>query len=132
MTPYGLCNAGATYQRMIDMNLSVLSTTRVLALDDIILFNRSYKEHRNQLTEVLGVLRKHNISLNLSKCAFARKEVDFLGYHLSPEGVKPQRRLTNDIRTFPRPSTRKDLKRFLGLTSYYREFIPMFAEISSP
>ena len=133
VTPYGLCNAGATYQRMIDMNLSGLSSTRVLAyLDDIILFSRSYEEHRNQLTEVLGVLRNHNISLNLSKCAFAMKEVDFLGYHLSPEGVKPQRRLTDDIRTFPRPSTRKDLKRFLGLTSCYREFLPMFAEISSP
>ena len=66
MTPYGLCNAGATYQRMIDMNLSGLSTTRVLAyLDDIILFSRSYEEHRNHLTEVLGVLRNHNISLCL-------------------------------------------------------------------
>ena len=60
------------------------------------------------------------------------KEVDYLGYHLSPEWVKPQKRLTDAICTFPRPSTRKDLKRFLGLTSYYREFIPMFAEISSP
>ena len=55
-------------------------------LDDITLFSRSYEEHHNQLTELLGVLRKHNISLNLSKCAFVMKEVDFLGYHLSPEG----------------------------------------------
>ena len=99
---------------------------------DITLFCRSDEEHRNQLTEVLDVLRKHNISLNLSKCPFVMKGADFLGYHLSPEGVKPQRRLTDVIRTFPRPSTSKDLKCVLRLTSYYREFIPMFTEISSP
>ena len=133
VTPYGLCNAGAMYQRMIDLNMSGLSTTRILAyLDDMILFSRSYGEFRKQLLEILECCRRNNISLNLSKCAFAMTEVDFLGYHLSSEGVKPQKRLTDAIRNFARPSTKKDLKRFLGLASYYREFISMFAEIASP
>ena len=133
VTPYGLCNAGATYQRMIDLSLSGLSTTRVLAyLDDIVIFSRTIDSHYHQLHEVLECLRKHNITLNLSKCSFAMNRVDFLGYTLSAAGVQPQERLTEAIRNFTRPSTKKALKRFLGLSSYYRDFIPMFAEISSP
>ena len=68
----------------------------------------------------------------LSKCAFAMNQVDFLGYTLSTDGVQPQKRLTEAIRNFQRPSTKKEVKRFLGMASYYRDFIPMFAEISSP
>ena len=133
VTPYGLCNAGATYQRMMDLSLSGLSMVRVLAyLDDIALFSISIEEHKSQLRELLECLRSCNISLNLSKCAFAMKEVDFLGYSLSAGGIKPQRRLTEAIRTFPRPTNRKELKRFLGMSNYYRNFIPMFADIAAP
>ena len=110
VTPYGLCNAGATYQRMMDLSLSGLSTSRILAyLDDIIIFSRSLKEHFGQLKEILECLRKRNITLNLSKCAFAMKEVDFLGYSLSSEGVKPQKRLTDAIKNFPQPTNKKEV-----------------------
>ena len=133
VTPYGLCNAAASYQRMIDINLSGLSTSRILAyLDDIALFSRTYDEHLQQLSEVLDCLSKCGISLNLSKCRFAMEKVDFLGYHLSRDGVKPQERLTQAIETFPRPTSKKEVKRFLGLCNYYRDFIPMFAEIANP
>ena len=133
VTPYGLCNAGATYQRMMDLHLSGLSTTRVLAyLGDVVIFSRTMEEHYDQLKEVVACFRKHNITLNLAKCAFAMNEVDFLGYNISNDGIKPQKRLTDVIREFPHPSTKKELKRFLGITSYYRDFIPMFANISAP
>ena len=133
VTMYGLCNAGATYQRMIDVSLSGLSTTRVLAyLDDIVIFSRMFESHYRQLHEVLECLRKHNITLNLSNCAFAMNRVTFLGYTLSADGVQPQKRLTDAIHNFARPTTKKEIKRFLGLASYYRDFIPMFADISSP
>ena len=133
VTPYGLCNAGATYQRMMDLSLSGLSLLRILAyLDDIALFSCNLEEHKKQLRELLECLRKCNISLNLSKCAFAMQEVDFLGYSLSAEGIKPQKRLTEAIRTFPRPTNRKELRRFLGMSNYYRNFIPMFADIAAP
>ena len=133
VTPFGLCNAGATYQRMMDLSLSGLSTLRILAyLDDIALFSSSLAEHKKQLRELLECLRRCNISLNLPKCAFAMQEVDFLGYSLSAEGIKPQKRLTEAIRTYPRPNNRKELKRFLGMSNYYRNFIPMFADIAAP
>ena len=133
VTPYGLCNAGATYQRMMDLSLSGLSMLRILAyLDDIALFTSTLAEHKSQLRELLDCLRHCNISLNLSKCAFAMKQVDFLGYSLSADGIKPQKRLTDVIRTFPHPRSRKELKRFLGISNYYRNFIPMFADIAAP
>ena len=133
VTPYGLCNAGATYQRMMDLSLSGLSTTHVLAyLDDIVIFSRSIESHYRQLNEVLECLRNNNITINLSNCSFAMDQVDFLGYTLSDKGVQPQKRLTEAILNFQRPSTRKELKRFLGLSNFYRDFIPKFAEISAP
>jgi hypothetical protein len=77
----------------------------------------------------LGRLRECNISLNLSKCAFAKKEVDYLGYPLSSDGIKPQQRLTDAIRNFPMPN---DRKAFLCVSNYYRDFIPMYADVCSP
>lgn len=133
VTPYGLCNAGASYQRMMDISLSGLSMFKILTyLDDIVIFSRSLEEHEKQLEMLLERLRRCNISLNLSKCSFAMKEVDFLGYSLNGDGVKPQKRLTDAIRNFPTPNTKKELKRFLGISNYYRDFIPMYADISSP
>ena len=133
VTPYGLCNAEATYQRMMDLTMAGLSSKRVLAyLDDLVIFSTSLHSHLTQLREVLDLLRKANINLNLSKCAFVMSEVDFLGYALSEKGVQPQKRLTDAIRNFEQPADKKQLKRFLGLASYYRDFIPVFAEISAP
>ena len=95
MTPYGLCNAGATYQRMLDLSLSGLSTKRVLAyIDDLLIFSTSLHSHLVQLREVLECLRQANISLNLSKCVFAMHEVEFLGYSFS-DCLMPFEILTN-------------------------------------
>ena len=133
VTPYGLCNAGASYQRMMDLSLSGLSIYKILAyLDDIVVFSRTLEEHHRQLEELLGRLRKCNISLNLSKCAFAMQEVDYLGYTLSAAGIKPQKRLTDAIRNYPTPTNKKELKRFLGISNYYRDFIPMYSNVGAP
>ena len=133
VTPFGLCNAGASYQRMIDLSLSGLSVLKILAyLDDIVIFSQTIDEHCEQLRELFERLRQCNISLNLSKCAFAMKEVDYLGYTLSSDGIKPQQRLTDTIRNFPVPNDRKALKRFLGVSNYYRDFIQMYADVCAP
>ena len=133
VTPYGLCKAGASYQRMMDLSLSGLSMFKILSyMDDIVIFSTSLGEHLQQLEMLLETLRKCNISLNLSKCSFAMQEVDYLGYTLTSEGIKPQTRLTDAIRCFPAPTTKKELKRFLGISNYYRDFISMYADISAP
>ena len=133
VTPYGLCNAGASYQRMIDICLSGLPPNRILAyMDDIVVFSKTFSEHLKHLEQVFHRLQHSGISLKLSKCVFASEKVDFLGFELSTIGIRPQSRLTDAIRAFSWPSTRKELKSFLGLAGFYRAFIPNFADISKP
>ena len=77
-------------------------------------------------------LRMANISLKLSKCVFGSDSVDFLGYNLSRNGIKPQKYLLEAITNFHTPENRKEVKRFLGMTGFYRAFVKYFSEISYP
>ena len=131
--PFGLSNSGATYQRMMDMCLSGLPTDKVLSyMDDIVVFNCNFKDHIRDLKAVFDCLRSAKVSLKASKCVFADTKVDFLGFELSVDGIKPQHRLTEAIVKFPQPETKKELRRFLGMAGFYRAFIKDFATISQP
>ena len=133
VTPYGLSNAGSSYQRMMDMCLSGLPYHRILAyMDDIVIFSRTFEEHLKELETVFEKLSEANITLKSSKCVIASREVDFLGYRLSAEGIKPQERLVSAITEFKRPEKRKEVKSFLGLAGFYRNFIPKFSDIARP
>ena len=91
VTTFGLCNAGASYQRLIDITLSGLPSDRILAyMDDIVIFSRSFREHFTDIEQIFNRLRDSGISLKLSKCVFASTKVDFLGFELSKEGIRPQ------------------------------------------
>ena len=133
VTAYGLCNAGASYQRMMDVCLSGLPSDRILAyMDDIVIFSKYFDEHLSAIGLVFSRLRSANISLKASKCVFAAENVDFLGYNLSSNGIKPQKRLTTAIEQFRRPENRKEVRRFLGLAGFYRNFIEGFGDIAHP
>ena len=94
--------------------------------------NKTFEEHLSSLRDVLLKLRDSGITLKLSKCIFASGNVDFLGYNLSRDGIKPQERLTEAIKDFKVPENKKELKRFLGMASFYRNFISEFSNISKP
>ena len=131
--PFGFCNAGATYQRLMDLSLAGLPNSRVLAyMDDVVIFSYTFAEHMKSLREVFDRFREAGITLKPSKCRIAFEEVDFLGFVLSRDGIKPQKDLTNAIRDFTRPNNVKELKRFLGIVGFYRQFIPEFAKTSKP
>ena len=133
VTSYGLTNAGASYQRLMDVTLSGLSGHRILAyMDDCIIFSRTFTEHVRDLGLVLERFEEANISLKASKCVFASDSVEFLGFELSANGIRPQKRLTEAIENFAQPLNKKEVKSFLGLANFYRTFIKNFAEISHP
>ena len=133
VTPYGLCNAGASYQRMMDMCLSGLPHHRILAyMDDVVIFSRTFEQHLVELEAVFEKLSAANVTLKASKCVIASDAVDFLGYRLSQEGVKPLERLVSAIVEFKRPEKRKEVKSFLGIAGFYRNFIPNFADVARP
>ena len=131
--PYGLSNARATYRRMIDICLSVITPDRVLAyIDDIVTFSKTFAEHKLILEKVFQCLLKAGVTLKISKCNFANNVVDFLDYKLSEKGVKPQKQLTKATMTVSRPQNRNEVHRFLGLAGFYRSSIPDFANIARP
>ena len=101
-------------------------------MDDIVIFSKSFEDHIDNLRQVFQCLRSSCISLKLSKCVFASDRVDFLGFELSKEGIRPQARLKEAINSYQRPTTRKELKLFLGLAGFYRSFIPKFTQICHP
>ena len=133
VTPYGLCNAGASYQRMMDVSLSGLPAERILAyMDDIVIFSKTFEEHLQSIETVFERMQESKIALKLSKCIFASHKVDFLGFELSNSGIRPQSRLTEAISKFEQPKTKKEQKGFLGLAGFYRAFIRDFANIAEP
>ena len=101
-------------------------------MDDVIICSATFEEHLELLKSLFDKFRESGIQLKLSKCLFACEEVDFLGYHLSREGIKPQERLITAVNRFKSPENKRDLKGFLGLAGFYRNFIAIFAEISQP
>ena len=95
VTPFGLCNAGASYQQMMDITLAGLASDRILAyMDDVVIFSKTFAEHLVDIERIFHRLRSSGILLKLSKCLFASDKVDFLGFELSRQGIKPRSRLT--------------------------------------
>lgn len=131
--PFGLKNAPATFQRLLDGVLRGLKPKKCCVyLDDIIVYSKDMEQHVSRLREVFDRLREARLSLSIDKCHFARTEVKYLGHIISAEGVRTDPRLTSAVRDFVTPRTVKHLQSFLGLCNYYRKFVKGFAEIARP
>ena len=131
--PFGLCNAPATFQTLIDSILSDLIDQGVIVyLDDILIYTKTEEEHLRILTEVLQRLREHKLYGKLSKSEFMKSEIEYLGHVLSSEGVRPTEEKVKSISNWPTPTNQKEVMQFLGLCNYYRIFINDFAKITYP
>jgi len=131
--PFGLKNAPATFQRLMDQILSGLQGNDMFVyLDDIVIYAASLTEHRIKFHKFAERLRQANLKLQPDKCEFLRKEVSYLGHMISKDGVKPDSSKILAVKDFPRPRTNKNIKQFLGLAGYYRRFIPNFSKIAKP
>jgi len=131
--PFGLKNAPATFQRLMDNVLSGLQGNELFVyMDDIVIYARSLKEHEVKFNRLMARLREANLKLQPDKCEFLRKEVAYLGHIISEEGVKPDPHKIKAVINFPAPRNPKNIKQFLGLVGYYRRFIPQFSKIAKP
>ena len=131
--PFGLKNAPATFQRLMDNILKgLLEDTCLVYLDDIIVYSTSLQEHVEKLQKVFDRLNEANFKVKLEKCEFLRKEIKYLGHVITNEGVKPNPDKVDAIKRYPLPKTRKEIKSFLGLLGYYRKFIRNFADVTKP
>ena len=131
--PFGLCNAPATFQRLMERVLSGLQwEIAVLYIDDIVVHGRSFEEHIERLRAVLKRLQAANLTLKTKKCCFLQQEVEFLGHIVSGTGISPNPQKVAAVANWCTPSKLKDLRSFLGLATYYRRFIKGFANIARP
>jgi hypothetical protein len=90
------------------------------------------EEHITHLTKVFERIERHNLRLNPQKCEFATEEISYLGHIVSPQGIKPDPDKTIAVDQFPRPKKLKQVRGFLGLTSYYRKFVLNYSKIAKP
>ena len=131
--PFGLCNAPATFQRLMDCTMAGLNYEMcLLYLDDIIVFSRNLDTHLNRLNMVLDRLKQANLKLKPSKCCFLQREVEFLGYKVSAGGIETDKKKIEAVMNWPVPSKLREVRGFLGLCGYYRRFVDKFSEIAAP
>lgn len=123
---FGLRNAGQTFQRHIDNVLRGLPVFPFV--DDILVASETEEQHRRELEEVFRRLNDHGLQLNVAKCTFGQQTLSYLGYTITTDGIKPTNEKVEAIKTYPRPETIQQLRRFLGMINFYRENIPHAAE----
>ncbi len=129
--PFGLRNAAQTFQRFIDPVLHGLPFCYPY-IDDFLITSSSREEHMEHLRCVLQRLDDHGILINIHKSVFGVSSLDFLGYHVDSTGIRPLENKIQAVREFPRPTSKRKLREFLGLVNYYRRFIPNVANLLHP
>ena len=131
--PFGMCNAPATFQRLIEIVLAGLLWKNCFAyIDDLLVCSQTFEEHLEHLRTVFARLRKAGLRLEAKKCLFLREEVPYLGYVVTKQGIRPDVAKTEKVRDYPVPTSVTQVRQFLGFASYYRRFVPDFSKIASP
>ena len=131
--PFGLMNSHISFQSLMTKVLqSLLWSTALVYIDDVIIFSRSFTQHLHDLDLVFSKLREAKLTLQPTKCNFACKQVKYLGHIINKDGIQVDPDKTQAISTFPIPKCPKQVKSFLGVCNYYRKFIQGYAKLASP
>ena len=129
--PFGLRNAGQTFQRMMDSVMAGLDFCFIY-LDDVLVASQSHEEHLNQLKKVLTRLKQQGLVLNEEKCVLGASQVEYLGHLITPTGVSPLPDRVKAITGYPLPATVRGLQTFLGMANFYRRFLKDAALLLRP
>uniref|UniRef100_A0A8C2IIM4 ribonuclease H n=1 Tax=Cyprinus carpio TaxID=7962 RepID=A0A8C2IIM4_CYPCA len=130
--PFGLHGAPATFQRLMDVLLRPHQAYAAAYLDDVVIHSETWEDHLERLRRVLTELRRAGLTANPQKCHLALAEAKYLGYQVGRSLIKPQEKKVAAILSAPRPTSKTQVRAFLGLAGYYRCFIPNFSSLAAP
>ncbi|SNX83759.1 uncharacterized protein MEPE_02467 [Melanopsichium pennsylvanicum] len=131
--PFGLCNAPATFQRLMNHVLSdLLDVSVIVYLDDILVFSDNEADHHHHVCQVLDRLRKHQLYCAPDKCEFHTDSVEFLGYLVSPDGLSMDPTKVSTVLEWPPPQSIRQIQVFLGFANFYRRFIRHYSRVAAP
>ena len=130
---FGLTNAPATFQRLMESCLGELYLNWcIIYLDDIIVFSRTPKEHKERLKGVFNKLVQAGLKLKPTKCEFFKSKTSYLGHIVSSKGIEMDPKKVEAVKNWAVPKTVTDIRSFLGFTNYYRRFIKDYAKVAKP
>ena len=131
--PFGLVNAPATFQAMMNTILrNFLDHGVVVYLDDILIYSKNEEEHVELVKKVLAQLEDYDLAVSTTKSVFHVKEVEFLGYIVAVDGVTMSERKVQSIKDWKHPRSVKEVQIFIGFANFYRRFIKDFSKICKP
>ena len=128
--PFGLQGAPATFQRMVDKILNGLNEFAGAYIDDVIVYSKTWGAHLQQLEAVLGKIQEAGLTVKWKKCQFGMAKCGYLGHVIGSGKVCPESAKSEAVRKFEQPTTKTRVRSFLGLTGYYRKFIPDYMQRS--
>ena len=133
VVPFGLVNAPPFFQRVMDHCFQQLSQKIRIYMDDILIPTKTLHDHVNVLREVLQQLRTSGLRAKRSKCIFAARQVPFLGHLIGQGGLRVEPDKVEAIRKWQFPLCNvRQVRQFVGAASFYRAFIPHFADLAAP
>lgn len=131
--PFGLTNAPSTFQSLMNEVFQLhLRKFLLVFFDDILMYSRTWVEHIYHLRLVFKLLSDHHLSLNQSKCSFAQTKIAYLGHLITAHRVTADSSKFSAMTEWPKRTTFKGLRGFLGLTGYYRKFVESYGSIAEP
>ncbi|KAE9165774.1 hypothetical protein PF005_g29467 [Phytophthora fragariae] len=131
--PFGLCNAVPAFERLMETVLVDLKWRVCLVyLDDCVIFSKDFPSHLIRVRQVLTRFRQAGFKLKMKKCHWGHSQVAFLGHIVTPTGILPDPEKVKAVMNVQRPCDVHGIRSFLGLTSYFRRYIPGYALISAP
>lgn len=131
--PFGLKNASSVFQRAITRALGELAYSyAVVYIDDVLIVAGTREDAYERLDRVFNVLIEAGFSFNMAKCAFMKPSVEYLGYKVENGELRANPRRIEALAALPPPQSVTQLRQFIGLSSYFRQFVPQFSEHMKP
>ncbi len=125
--PFGLKNAPAIFQQAVDGVLASVNDVSGCYIDDVLIYTKTWDEHLVALRRVLACLSKAGLTVKLKKCSFGKSRLRYLGHLIGGGRLSVPNDRVTVLAEWPLPSTKRQLKRFLGTVGFYRKFVKDFA-----